>query len=170
MTQEQNIIFHEEQKFSSYFILPAILIMAFAVGASGFSLRELIYEQKVTNPVPIIVLLIAGVFVPIAIALLFLSLKLQTEVRPDGLYFRFFPIHKKYHKFDPEQISEYYTRKYRPLREYGGWGIRYGFKAGKAYNVSGNQGLQLVLKNGNKVLLGTQRPEQLSEALSKIFQ
>jgi len=170
MAQQQNIIFHEEQKFSLYFTLPVIFIMAFAVGASGFSLRELVYEQHITNPVPIIVLICVGVIIPVVIVLLFFSLKLETEVRTDGLYFRFFPIHRKYHKFDPEQISEYYPRKYRPLREYGGWGIRYGFRTGRAYNVSGNRGIQLVLKNGNKILIGTRKPDQLTEALSKIIQ
>jgi hypothetical protein len=34
-----------------------------------------------------------------------------------------------------------------------------------AYNVSGNRGLQLELTNGKKILLGTQRPEEIAQAL-----
>jgi hypothetical protein len=54
---------------------------------------------------------------------------------------------------------------YSPLRDYGGWGIRYGSK-GKAYNVSGNRGVRLELSNGKRLLFGSQRPEELSEAVA----
>ncbi len=40
-------------------------------------------------------------------------------------------------------MNEFYARKYRPIREYGGWGIRYGWN-GRAYSTSGNEGVQLV--------------------------
>jgi hypothetical protein len=48
---------------------------------------------------------------------------------------------------------------------YGGWGIKRGI-GGLAYNVSGNQGLQLVLTDGRKILIGTQKPEQFINAMS----
>jgi hypothetical protein len=60
-----------------------------------------------------------------------------------------------------------YVRKYKPLAEFGGWGLRFGV-SGKAYNISGNKGLQLELTNNKKLLIGTQKPEELSEALNKI--
>jgi hypothetical protein len=54
---------------------------------------------------------------------------------------------------------------YSSLRDYGGWGIRYGSK-GKAYNVSGSRGVRLELSNGKRLLIGSQRPEELSEAVA----
>jgi hypothetical protein len=39
--------------------------------------------------------------------------------------------------------------------EYGGWGIKYG-KMGKAYNVSGNRGVQLEFTDGKRLLIGSQ--------------
>jgi hypothetical protein len=46
--------------------------------------------------------------------------------------------------------------------------LRYGLSAkGKAYNVSGNQGIQLVFKDGNSLLIGTQKPNEASAALQK---
>jgi hypothetical protein len=54
--------------------------------------------------------------------------------------------------FSWEEIEKISVREYSPLFEYGGWGIRRG-KSGRAYNVKGNIGLQLVLKNGKKILL-----------------
>lgn len=55
-----------------------------------------------------------------------------------------------------------------PIKEYGGWGIKGKFKS-KAYNVSGNIGLQLYLKNGRKVLFGTQRQEAIENAMKKLM-
>ena len=64
-------------------------------------------------------------------------------------------------------MSQYQTRQYKPIREYGGWGIRYG-RGGKAYNVSGNKAVQLVLKNGKRLLIGSQRPDKLVEAIGSV--
>jgi hypothetical protein len=62
-------------------------------------------------------------------------------------------------------VASIEVRKYSPIKEYGGWGFRYGFKNGKAYNISGNMGLQLILKNGDRILIGTQKPEELETYL-----
>ena len=43
-------------------------------------------------------------------------------------------------------------------------GIRYGFK-GKAYNVSGNKGVKIFLKNGTNIMFGSQKHKELSKAL-----
>jgi hypothetical protein len=105
---------------------------------------------------------------PIGIGGLFWVLKLETEVRPDGLYVRYFPFHIHFKRFGAEDFSEYYARTYRPIREYGGWGIRCSFGKGKAYNVSGNKGVQLVFKSGKRLLIGSQRDEELEEAIRSI--
>jgi len=169
MPGENEIIFHEEQKFSSYLSIPIIIVMTLAVGISGFSLREMIYEQSLRNILPFLLLIIAGIVIPVTIGILFLTLKLQTIVRPDGLYVRFFPIHINYKKFTTEDLSEYYAIRYRPIIEYGGWGIKWG-KLGKAFNVSGNWGLQLILKNGKRLLIGSQKADELAAAIESLFE
>jgi len=59
------------------------------------------------------------------------------------------------------------VRKYKPISEYGGWGLRYGFK-GKAYTVSGKTGLQLYMRAGKNILFGTSRPEELADYLKTL--
>ncbi len=124
--------------------------------------------QGSSEVLAIILLIMAGVFVPIGLGGLFCVLKLETEVRPDGLYVRYFPFHIHFKKFGADDLSEYYARTYRPIWEYGGWGIRYSFGKGKAYNVSGNKGVQLVFKSGKRLLIGSQRAEELEEAIRSI--
>ena len=117
------------------------------------------------------VTIVCGIIVPIAIALLFKVAKLETEVRSDALYIRYFPFHIDYKKFAKEDSSECYVRTYKPIREYGGWGIRYSFRKGrgKAYNLSGNKGVQLVFKNGKKLLIGSKKQDELAQAINSIM-
>ena len=69
------------------------------------------------------------------------------------------------------ELTKSFVRQYSPLTEYGGWGLRLGlFGKGTAYNVSGNKGLQLEFTDKKKLLIGTNKPDELSETLNKIGQ
>jgi len=94
----------------------------------------------------------------------FYLMKMETTVRNDSLHIRFYPLISRMIRFDDIKRSE--VRTYKPVREYGGWGIRGGLgKAGGAYNVSGNRGVQLELTNGKRLLIGSQQPEKLAQAI-----
>jgi len=169
MIGETELIYREEQKFALWLRWLVVLSMVWIVPLSIFSLTKTPPEQGPPGILPIILLIVAGVFVPIAIAVLFFLLKLETEVRPDGLYLRYFPFHINFKRFTTDELSEYYARKYKPIREYGGWGIRCSFRKGNAYNVSGNKGVQLVFKNGKRLLIGSQKAEDLENAIRSIM-
>lgn len=96
--------------------------------------------------------------------LFFHSLKLVTEVREDGLYVRFYPLHSSFRNFPFESIWNFEALTYSPIRDYGGWGIRCGPK-GDAYNTSGNRGVLFELVEGNRtrrLMIGSQTPEKLA--------
>lgn len=86
----------------------------------------------------------------------------------EGVFVRYFPFQFRYKFYNWNTIRASYVRKYSPVREYGGWGVRVGFNATKAYTMSGNIGLQLILQNGKKVLIGTNRPDHLKRVLMKL--
>jgi hypothetical protein len=44
-----------------------------------------------------------------------------------------------------DEIESFKAMEYSPLKEYGGWGIKYGFIE-KAYNVYANKEAKLFLK------------------------
>ncbi|MBC8644094.1 hypothetical protein H9W95_08645 [Flavobacterium lindanitolerans] len=68
-------------------------------------------------------------------------------------------------------MTKSYVRQYAPIAEYGGWGLRYDFMGkGKALNVSGNKGLQLKFTDNKKLLIGTNKPDELTEILKKLGQ
>lgn len=99
-------------------------------------------------------------------ALLF-SANLTTQVRNDGLYVRYFPFHRSWRKISLDNVSSIEAREYSPLREYGGWGIR-GAAKNRAYNVSGNRGVQLVYEDGRRLLIGSQKPDELLAAIQSL--
>lgn len=119
-----------------------------------------------TRPAPDILVIGVWILFGCIFPVLAYTARLITEVRGDGIYIRFIPFHRKFQTMPFEAIQTYEARTYRPLKEYGGWGIRYG-TGGKAYNVSGDRGVQLVLLSGRKILLGSQRSEELVLAIEK---
>jgi hypothetical protein len=93
----------------------------------------------------------------------FYLVKLVTEVHDQEIRARFnFIWFAKRIPFNEIRSVEAVT--YRPLRDYGGWGIRLG-REGWAYNVSGNRGVRFHYKDGKKFLIGSQRPEELEQAI-----
>lgn len=117
-----------------------------------------------TNPAPDFLLIVFWLIFGIGFPFLFLALRLETEVRSDGLFFRFFPWHITFRRIVFGDIQSYEAVKYNPLKEYWGWGIRYGLR-GKAYNVSGDKGLRVKLRTGKEILFGSQKPEELAKAI-----
>lgn len=105
---------------------------------------------------------------PILIVLsLILPFKLTTQIRSDGIYVRFPPFQPSFAKFYWTDISEVYIRNYDALSEYFGWGIKITAN-GTGYIVAGNMGIQIILKNGNRVLITTQRADEVNEVLRRI--
>jgi hypothetical protein len=155
--------FREEQRFKQAWLWLIILVPV-ACCWFGAYVQLILKKPFGNNPAPDWLLTILWVVFGIFLPLFFYSVKLETEVRRDGIFLRFYPFHIKYRMMPFEEITSYEVVKYSPFREYGGWGIRYG-KSGKAYNVSGNRGVQLALKSGRRILLGSQKPEQLAEAI-----
>jgi hypothetical protein len=102
-------------------------------------------------------------------SVLFGFMKLETTIDKNGVSVRFFPFHLKKKHFNWDQLESCSIRTYKPIIEYGGWGIRKTFSGkGTAYNVKGKVGLQLVFKNGDRLLIGTQKAEEMNEVLKSI--
>lgn len=163
-----SVLFREVQKMNQpwIWIVIAIPVAIFWYGAYQ---QLLLRKSFGNNPAPDWMLLLLFVAFGILLPLLFHSLKLVTEVREDGLYVRFYPIHFSFKSFPFEKIQSHEVITYNPIRDYGGWGIRYGLK-GKAYNISGNRGLFFEFREGKKVkklMIGSQIPEKLSEAVRR---
>jgi hypothetical protein len=171
--------YHEEQKVKPgiawliMFPVLALINIIFGIGLyQQLSLGKPWGDEPMSdnNLILITIALNLGI---IGVLLLMLEAKMITEIREPGFYYRYLPFIFKERKISREEIERYEVRQYKPIREYGGWGFRQRSrrlrKAGLAYNVSGNIGLQLYLKNGTRILFGTQRKEAIDTAMKKMM-
>lgn len=160
-----DILFLETQKFKQWWIWIIL------ISINGVLLYTL-YSQVIlgmpisNNPMSNLGLVFANIF-SLLISVLFVNFSLETRIKKEGLYVRFFPFHLKFRYFAWKEIEKSYVRQYKPIMEYGGWGIR-GFGKNKALNMSGNMGLQLEMKDGNKLLIGTNKAEELLKVLNNL--
>lgn len=101
-----------------------------------------------------------------ACLLVTLWMRLEIEVRDHGVYVRLVPF--PWIKINLTDYVGHEVVTYHPIREYGGWGIRLTL-GGRAYNARGNRGVRITYANGRHVLLGSQQPEQLANAISVLL-
>lgn len=160
---ESKVLFKETQRFRQWWIW-LILIAAFGVTIFAI-IKEHHVMQNNFNPV-----FLAPLLIPIlGFVLLFYS-RLDTEIDAEGIRVRFIPFHFKFKTYNWNVIGQATVTTYNPVLDYGGYGLRFGlFGKGKAYNVSGDQGIQLVFKDGRKLLIGTQKPDEAAQALSNLI-
>ena len=155
--------YRESQKFPPalwLLLLPVSLLMTFG------AYQQLILDRPFgESPMPdgwmFSIWLIFGVLLPG----FFYLLELRTEVLPDGVHARFYPL-PGFGVIPFANIEKCYVRQFRPIMEYGGWGLRFS-RHGTAYIMRGKVGVQLELKDGKKVLIGSQRSEELQQAIER---
>lgn len=185
MTTKSNkakVYFNEEQSLRNSPIM-WIIYFAFIVDilVSIWGLNQQVGLEKAfgkhpTSNTNLELVFALSFIVMVVIIILVMRTSLITIIDGKGIRFRFTLFMKE--KFiSKEDINRYEVRKYKPILEYGGWGYRKRIRnlpikkrAGIAYNVKGNMGLQLYLKNGAKILIGTQKPAGMERAMKKLME
>lgn len=153
--------FREVQRFRKPWVWLLILGVA-AVQWYGWVQQILLGQPFGNNPGPDWLVWLSWVLFGIGLPLAFVYLALVVEVNDEGVWLRFTPLARRMIQFADIERCE--AVDYQPLRQYGGWGVR-GFAGNRAYNVSGSQGVQLTLRNGDVVLIGSQRAADLALAI-----
>ena len=153
------VIFKEVQRFRQPWVW--VILLSITGLMLYFLIKQLALGEPVgNNPAADWLLIFLAIVFGLGFPILFYFLNLTVEVRTDGLYYRYFPFHLSFKKITYDSMSKCEARSYSALKEYGGWGIRYG-RHGKAYNVSGNQGVQLEFVNGENCYLDRKELESL---------
>jgi hypothetical protein len=161
------ILFREEQRPRqpwAWAIVGSITLVAWVLAIYQLVLGLQLGDNPAEDWLMLLVLFFAGLLFPA----LMLSVKLTVEVRPDGLFLRFRPIHRRFLDLGLDKVIEVRTRTYSPLREFGGWGIRYG-RGGTAYNMNGNQGVELTYARNRHVLIGSDRALELENSIRLVW-
>lgn len=167
----ETTLFHEEQRFRQAWIwvlmffccaVPMALITHDLYRALVFG-EDFRGKPQTTGELLLIGALTYGFC--LGILWLMVAMYLRVRVFSSHLYVRFFPFRTK--NFPMVDIESFEACTYRPILHYGGWGLRYRFRRGWCYNVSGNKGVRFVFKDGKKLLVGSQKPEEFARALQQ---
>lgn len=92
---------------------------------------------------------------------------LDTEVSDAGLFLRYWPRQRKVRQLSLAGASSVETVRYRAFLAYGGRGLRRRRDA-TAYTIRGEDGVRIDFENGVHVLIGSQRPEALRDAIEQV--
>lgn len=148
-------IFKEKQSFLSIWLLVLLSILLLLPFKDVYQHYMHTDEWRLSK----------GVWIMIPVFFYFVINRLHTTIDNDGIEITFLPFawRKRWYW---SSIAEVCVRKYS-LLEFGGWGYRVG-KSGVAYTCKGRYGIQIKLKSGRKILIGTQCPEEIQEILTQI--
>ncbi len=148
-----HLYFHEDQHFRGSWLWGALFAspVVVAIVALAASPRLALDTLVVTATVGLL------------LTAIFSFARLETEVRSDLVIVRFHGLWPT-RTIATRDIVEAEPRRYSIL-DSGGWGVHLGL-AGMTYNVSGNEGVALRLRNGDRVLIGSQRAEELARAVA----
>jgi hypothetical protein len=103
-------------------------------------------------------------FVVAAILFGVLTMRQTTTVSPETITVRFGLLYTA--RIPVAEVTTAQAIAYRPVRDYGGWGIR-GSRRRRALNTRGDRGVLLTKTDGSTLLIGSQKPRELIAALGQ---
>jgi len=100
----------------------------------------------------------------LVIVLSIVSMRQVTRVEPGAVSVRLGFVYSTTIPTSDIRLAE--AVKYRPIREYGGWGIR-GRSRRRVISTRGDLGVLLTRSDGTTLMIGSQRPRELLRALAQ---
>jgi hypothetical protein len=169
--QPSAVVYREEQNFDWWvYALVAVIELLAWISAAWFWQRTVHAAAAATHPWAIGLQLGAVVGLVLPAALVVGLLHMTTAVTPTDLqvWFGWVPTYRRVVPVGTIQHLE--VVRYRPLADYGGWGVRAGRDGERVLNARGDRGVRLDLSDGTRLLIGSQHPEDLARALERAMQ
>jgi hypothetical protein len=156
-------VFKEQQRFTQTWL---IVLLAISVIVPIVIIINEYLDENTTMSSNEFILTLGGILVSVTFIFFF---QLKTRIDEFGIHYQFFPFHLSMKTIHWKEINTATVRTYDPIGEFGGWGIKGGLfwdkSKGKCINISGDIGIQLIFKDGKKLLIGTQKKEEATQVL-----
>lgn len=161
---DADILYYERQRTPWYwFLFMAVLNIPFVYGL----VKQLILNKPWgNNPMSDTGLIILAAFIFLFSAFM-LIIKQEIIITKQGVFTRLFPLKTKPKLYSWEKIDKAAIKKYSLLQNRFGWGFKIGMNGSTTFNMRGNIGLELILNNGHKVIIGTFNPQELEKVIAK---
>lgn len=141
-----------------------VALAAVGIVAAVFGFVLLVPPRPAPWPVALVLF---AVFV--GVVGLILAPRLTVVVTSQELYVRVFPLWSR--RIPIDQIVEARAEDYRPIRDYGGWGIKWSLRdSSTCYTVAGTRGVRIVTRANKKYLVGSPDADALARAIESARQ
>lgn len=160
---EEQILFRERQYFRQIWLWVVVLGIA-SIFWAGFVSQVLLGNSFGNKPASDVHMVVLFLLMGLGLPFFFYRMSMTTVVQPGELQVRFWPFILRPVRIPLHTLRNYGRITYNPIRDYGGWGIRWGMK-GKAYNMSGSEGVLLHFYDKESLLIGSQKAGELLEAI-----
>ncbi len=107
-----------------------------------------------------------GLPILVSVIVLILLWRLDTRYDAEGVHYRVWPF-MNWRTIHWSAVERADVTPYNDGLPYVGYGVRWNFGEW-VYNVAGNQGLRIRTTAGKRILLGTQRPDELRTFLKRL--
>lgn len=162
----EEVLFHEVQR---YRIRAMWLLVFFSAGMSYYAFytqiiagRQLVQSPPWPDWLIWLMFAVAGVLIPA----LFAAARLVVDVTREGVRIRYVPVVDRMVTLG--ELRSYKRVTYNGPRDFGGWGIRWQAKKRmQVYTAAGDAAVEFELASKEGILLGTQRPDDLVEAIKR---
>ena len=165
MSDSDRPIFREVQYIRSVWW---IMLLVYAIAALmwwGFIEQIILGQPWGSNPGPDWMIWLFWIFIGIGFPVIFNLIRLTVAVWPDRVVAQYRPIHTRVIPYT--EIESITAHNYKPVRDYGGWGIKGWSGRRIAYNVKGKSGVELMLTDDRSVMLGSQDANRLAFAIEE---
>ena len=163
MKEQQDILFKESQKFTQWWLW-LLLLGLLALPMYGMVQQLILKEPWGSKPLPDWGLIIFALGMAALVYFIY-AIRLKTWIHPDRIVVSFPPFFRR-KQFLIADIESAEVVTYTVLV---GYGLRYSPKYGTIYNIKGNKGLLITMKNRKKFMIGTQHPTQVGEVVKHLL-
>lgn len=156
-------IFKEKQRFRDWEVFA---LLAFFILALTYKFIDQHLISPTANAMTLGSYLVF--LTPLIAGLVYLwSLKLSVTITDKHISLKYAPLHTKKHKIKWDDIEECEVLKTSPTAAWSGWKVSFNHE--KSYSLSGRTGLHLKTKQGEDIIIGVKKCDELKKAVRQVL-
>ena len=161
MAAHETVLFREKQSFPLGYAKIALAVPPAVLAI--ITCRQIVWNHPWGSPPATNGDLLFLTALSLLVYVRLITVQVVTELRPQHLSVAMKGLWRRV-RVPIADIRTAIAIEYDPISEYHGYGIRSGPR-GQAYIASGSQAVQLELRGGHKLLIGSQRFEELARKI-----
>lgn len=163
MVRASTAVFTETQRLSRVWWVSTVVGVGAVVAWTMFVVQVLLHHPVGGRPISNLTLVLLWLMLGVVAPQVLLICGLTTVVGRQEVLVSYPPFASR--RIPLAEVVAAQPVTYRPFGDYWGWGVR-GRRGDLCYTVRGNRGVRLELTEDRRLLLGSQRADELAAAIN----